>query len=157
MKQSLLSRLTVAKSHCCLADYDQEIVETGDRTFACRRSDEALLEMVDRAEPLCGPESDGYQWLLNDSDIRLLLSRSGQWRPATLRFSILTLLGLVAVAAAGCIAVMGGWVCLHDIRLDAIDGALPSVASLRLCRRLVARYFYWLRQKQEARTATQSR
>ena len=62
-----------------LADHDHGIVETAHRTFACRRSDEALLEMVDKAEPLCGPESDGYQWLIDDSDIRLLLSRSGHW------------------------------------------------------------------------------
>lgn len=50
----------------------------GARAFEMEYASEGWLEVADKLAPFASG-STGFQWLTNEGDVRLLISRSGEW------------------------------------------------------------------------------
>ena len=62
-----------------LGKRDQGIIQLAPLRFECALSDEGWLNVSFLLEPFCGTDRTGFQWLVDESPISLLISDKGTW------------------------------------------------------------------------------
>jgi hypothetical protein len=60
-------------------DRDIGVEDTKGRTFECILRPVVWRQVAELLEPFKAPDQSGYQWLNETGQVRLLISRSGEW------------------------------------------------------------------------------
>lgn len=58
---------------------ERGVAAKGANFFECEYTEEGWRMVAELTDPLCQPDSVGFQWLSSDGKIALLLSQSGRW------------------------------------------------------------------------------